>query len=181
MRKPPSNFNEIIFSKNLILKRYKLTDKNLINEFKRVVKNNHNYIFEFTEWDNKLLTDEDFQDYFEFAERAWNNKERAIYAILDRKTNEFVGDIKMFDINHNEKSAEIGVWFSKDAKGKGYATEAVNLLTSNFSKKGICYFKAKVNTQNISSHNLLKRTGFKEFDSGMSLFTAVYYKIFKTK
>ncbi len=176
MKKISANFNEQILGKNIVLKKYKLNDKNLINEFKQVVKDNYNYIFEFTNWDNKLLTEKDFENYFKFAEISWKNKERAVYAVIDRKTNKFIGDIKMYDINCNEKSAEIGIWFSKDVQGKGFATEAINLLTSNFEKKGISSIKAKVDVRNINSNNLMKRTGFKEFDAGMSLFTAVYYK-----
>lgn len=171
-----SNFNEMIFGKNVLLKRYKLNDVNLLNEFKEVVKNNYDYIFEFANWDNKLQTEKDFEQYFNSVNTFWENKERAIYAVVERESNKFIGDIKMYDIDNNEKSAEISVWFSKGVQGKGYATEAVNLLTQNFSKKGISSFKARVNVKNIRSNNLLKKIGFKEINSNMDLFTAVYYK-----
>ncbi|MBP3616001.1 MAG: GNAT family N-acetyltransferase [Alphaproteobacteria bacterium] len=181
MKQISANFNEFIVGERIFLKKYKLIDKNLVSQFAKVSKENHNYIFEYTEWDNKLLTEKDIVNYIKSADEAWKNQNRATYAIVEKSSGKFIGDIKIFDLDFKNQSGEIGIWCSKEFKGKGYASEAINLLSSNFAKKGITLLKAKVSVKNEASNNLVKRNGFKEFGEEFALFTNVYYKTIKTK
>ncbi len=181
MKHVSKNFNELIVGNRIFLKRYKLLDKNLINQFCTVSQANHDYIFEYTEWDNKLLSEQDVLNYVKSADISWKNKSRATYAIIQKTTGKFIGDIKIFDLDFKNRCGEIGIWCSQEFKGKGYATEALNLLSENFAKKGIIQFKAKVNIRNDASNNLLKKNGFKEFGEAFAFFTSVYYKTIRSK
>ena len=176
-----ANFNELITGSHLFLKRYKISDKNLISQLTKVSRENHDYIFEFTEWENKLLSEKDIFNYINKVNDLWNKKNRATYAIITKDTHEFIGDVSLFNIDFKNSSGELGIWCSKKFKGQGYASEAINLILNSFSKKGITLFKARTDVRNEASNNLMKRNNFKEFNTLMALFTNVYYKSMKSR
>ena len=181
MKKVSKNFNEKIEGIRVCLKRYKASDKNLINQFTKVSIENHDYIFEYAQWDNQLSSEKDILNYVELANKLWEQKSRATYAIVEKPTNRFVGNITLYNVDFKNLSCEIGIWCAKDFKGMGYASEALNLITTNFAKKGITLFKSCVNIKNDASNKLMIRNNFKEVGDSLARFTSVYYKSMKSK
>ena len=67
------------------------------------------------------------------------------YGIIDKATNELLGNVGFIDINHLHRTAEIGIFSgNKSYWGKGYGREALSLLLNYAFKK-------------LNLHNILLR------------------------
>lgn len=86
-----------------------------------------------------------------------------VYVIEEGK-NEPIGCVYLQHYNEADDSLESGVFFSEDApKGKGYATEAVELMNRfAFETLGVSKTIARVIATNIPSLRLHERAGFVE-------------------
>jgi RimJ/RimL family protein N-acetyltransferase len=90
--------------------------------------------------------------------------------IIRKNDRMVVGSMDFKNIPNEEKEVEIGYGLGKKYEHNGYMTEAV---------KGFCKFvfeNEKVDTviaetevENISSHNLLERNGFKKYKEGETI------------
>jgi RimJ/RimL family protein N-acetyltransferase len=73
-----------------------------------------------------------------------------------------VGDINIQHINRRMLTAEIGYAIAPDARGNGYATEAVCLVTRNaFTGSPLLKLIAYVHQNNLASRRVLKKAGYK--------------------
>jgi len=74
-----------------------------------------------------------------------------------------LGFCALFRINEDSGRAEVGVWFAPDARGQGYATEAVKLLVAHaFDERRLHRLDAGAMVSNDRSRALLERVGFTE-------------------
>ena len=93
----------------------------------------------------------------------------------------------MKDINYETASGEIGYYMAEEYTGKGYMTEAVLALESEFFKRGINRIQICADKDNTASINVAKRCGYKlegiMRDNSLSAFgrslqsTAIYSKL----
>lgn len=76
--------------------------------------------------------------------------------------NEIVGRVNLFDIQKGTfNKAELGYRIGEFHKGKGYATNAVNLILKEASSRySIHKVVAGTSTKNIASQNILIKNGF---------------------
>ena len=86
-----------------------------------------------------------------------------IFGIINKETNEHIGNIKIGDINVFHKNAEIGYFIGEKKNwGKGYSTEAIKLISNYcFKNLKLKYVKALVYENNIGSLKALKKNGYK--------------------
>lgn len=85
-----------------------------------------------------------------------------LYAsVVLKSTNEIIGTAMIFNFNREANHAEIGYVFHKDYWGKGYGTEAVELM-SNFAFETLNLHKlhACVVDGNVGSARILEKNGF---------------------
>jgi len=76
---------------------------------------------------------------------------------------ERLGYCALFRIDEDSGRAEVGVWFAPDAQGRGYATEAVDLLAGHaFDERRLHRLDAGAIATNDRSRALLERVGFTE-------------------
>ncbi len=85
--------------------------------------------------------------------------------------NQYLGNIGIFDIDKEKMSAEKGGWLKKEETGKGYMTEAVNLLLKEaFENAELNRVQSRIDDKNLKSQKAIKRQGFifegilREFD-----------------
>ncbi|NEU57214.1 GNAT family N-acetyltransferase [Halorussus sp. MSC15.2] len=72
-----------------------------------------------------------------------------------------LGEVDLFGVEDDH--AEIAYWLVPEARGEGYATEAVTLLLDYaFETRGLRRTYARVVEHNDGSHDLLERLGFTE-------------------
>lgn len=84
-------------------------------------------------------------------------------AIIEKTTQNLIGDLGVHFIGSENKQAEIGCTLHKDFQNKGYATEAlkkmINYLFSELNKHRII---ASIDPKNINSIRLVERIGFRK-------------------
>ncbi|NLW92061.1 MAG: GNAT family N-acetyltransferase [Syntrophomonadaceae bacterium] len=85
-------------------------------------------------------------------------------AIIEKATDKHVGNIKLGDINWIHRRGDIGVIIGeKSCWGKGYASEAIALLSSYaFSKLNLYKVCSGCYANNIGSIKAFKKAGFAE-------------------
>ncbi len=87
-----------------------------------------------------------------------------IFAIISKRENKHIGNIKIGPINKIHKFADIGLLIgNKSFWGRGIATEAIGLIVDYaFNKLNIHKLMAGVYSENIASIKAFKKNGFKE-------------------
>lgn len=81
--------------------------------------------------------------------------------IEDRRSSRIVGMIGLRNINRQDKNAEVGYWVGTSYQGRGYATEALQLILSfAFRRLRLVRVYAVVHQQNTSSIRLLEKSNF---------------------
>jgi len=99
------------------------------------------------------------------------NPNRLRFAIRDSQ-GVFLGSINLTPEKDNPQKGEIGYYLGKEATGKGYATQAVNLLTDYaFDKLNYQELYGIVAITNDPSKKVLQKAGYEETGTEFSLFT----------
>jgi RimJ/RimL family protein N-acetyltransferase len=90
-----------------------------------------------------------------------SDNKRKYFAIIHNK--KVIGQIYLKHIKLNEKTTEFGIALVDDTvKGKGYGTEAINLLISYvFNILNLETIKADSVIRNTRSQHVLEKCGFK--------------------
>lgn len=87
----------------------------------------------------------------------------ANFAIVLKKENILIGSIGYKDIDRKHHRAEFGYWIGKPYWGKGYATEAVELLVDyGFNELGLHRIYATPFGSNIASQRVLEKAGLRK-------------------
>ena len=81
---------------------------------------------------------------------------------IEKKDGNKVGIIVHFNVLHTAgKQLEIGYSLVPEERGKGYATEAVNIMVDFlFLSKENVRIQAQTDTRNVASQRVLEKTGF---------------------
>lgn len=84
------------------------------------------------------------------------------WQIVPKDKNCIVGEIGFKDIPNNFGEIEVGYGLDEEHRGNGYMTEALIGLTKwAFAQKGISAIIAVTDNNNIPSHRVLTRAGFR--------------------
>jgi RimJ/RimL family protein N-acetyltransferase len=103
-----------------------------------------------------------------------NDPENYIYYsfwfIIRKNDRIVVGSMDFKNIHNEEKEVEIGYGLGKKYEHNGYMTEAVKgFCKFAFENEKIDTIIAETEVENISSHNLLERNGFKKYKEGETI------------
>lgn len=83
--------------------------------------------------------------------------------ITENATDTVIGMIDLFDYNPQHRRAGIGILITNDYQNKGYASEALELLTNYcFKNLNLHQLYANITTDNESSLALFKKFNFKK-------------------
>jgi len=125
-----------------------------------------------SDWDNCASW---VNDWYKGIKRRYEvanpNKEFLLLAIIEKSTNELIGQINTGCEFSEELPGElsIGYFISEDKQNKGYATEAVKAMTKYFFPiNPNDFFYAVIKPKNIASMRVVEKAGFK-FISEISL------------
>jgi RimJ/RimL family protein N-acetyltransferase len=99
------------------------------------------------------------------------------FSISNVSTGDKLGNIGIKLMNIKKKIAEVGFMLKEEAQGKGYATEALHLVTVYiFNTLELNKITAICSTENAGSHKLLKKNGFSR-ESFLPLNTSINGKL----
>ncbi len=125
----------------------------------RAVAANRSHLKPWFPWEKDEKKIEDAFKYLLETDQKIRKGDKADYGIY--LGNDYIGNIGVFDINKERKSAEIGYWLSTEFVRKGYITEAVKLLeTEFFTNQGLNRIQIKCDERNIASAGVAKKCGY---------------------
>jgi ribosomal-protein-alanine N-acetyltransferase len=101
----------------------------------------------------------------ELAPRSFEEKTELLFSIVKGKGDEeiFCGLISFHTVDLNNHATELGYWLAKEARGKGIAKTAVNLISEyGVETMGFRRIEALVDVENLASRALLSSSGYEE-------------------
>lgn len=131
-------------------------DGDLSNYLKGI---NDGELTKYLEAGKRRHTVKDLQDYINRMNISENHR---LFGIFLNETSEHIGNITIDNIDMSNRKAEIAI-FLWSHHGRGYATEAINLLAYYaFTSLNLNKLYAGAVVQNLASVALFRRCGFEE-------------------
>jgi len=142
----------------LVLKRTKPTIQMAKTMFK-VIDENREHLKPWFPWEKLTLRVEDSLKYLFDKEEQTELGEKVEYGLYIN--NEYIGNIGIFDISEEKKSAEIGYWLSSSFTRNGYMTEAIKIFEKEFFENfKINRIQIKCDERNKASSGVAIKCGY---------------------
>lgn len=95
------------------------------------------------------------------------------WCITDATNGEVLGNVALFSIGEGTATnAELGYWLWQQARGRGVTAEAVGaVLDHAFGELGLTRVHAETDLENIASHRVLLRHGFRQWGTDRQAYT----------
>jgi len=107
------------------------------------------------------FTKKDASSFLSYIRRGQRKKTLRAFAVVDQRSNTFLGVIRLDAINARHKRAELFFWIGKKHQGNGYGLEAASgLLTYAFRTMKLHRVQAEAFADNERSKKLLQKLGF---------------------
>ena len=152
-------FKNVLKGKRIVLKRTKPTLK-IAEAMFNVVDENRNHLEPWFPWPNLTQKVEDSLKYLFDKEKETKKGSKVEYGLY--LTNQYIGNISIFNISEKKKSAEIGYWLSSSYTRQGYMTEAVRILEKEaFENMDINRIQIRCDERNKASFGVAKKCDYK--------------------
>jgi RimJ/RimL family protein N-acetyltransferase len=116
---------------------------------------------EWLPWVNRIRTLDDERRAIARMRAQWTIREALTFGIFDRTSRRYLGSSGLVRINWALRAFEIGYWIRTSAEGRGYITEAVQLLTVlAFDRLGAHRVEIHAHPRNVRSWRVPERLGF---------------------
>lgn len=172
-----SKFKNKLIGKRIVLKINK-SDILLAKIMFKTINDNRKHLRPWFLWEIKTKKVEDSLKYLFDTEAGTKEGKKAEYGIY--LNNEYIGNIGIFDIDKDKKSAELGYWLSSKFLRNGYMTEAVKLIENEFfSNNSINRIQIKCDEVNIASAGVAKKCGYLLEGKNREDRYSVYFKDFR--
>jgi RimJ/RimL family protein N-acetyltransferase len=110
-------------------------------------------------WDGELPDDAEARANIQREAEAWRKGRWAVFRVVDAPTDQVVGGVNLRLCDH--QIAEISYFLRESARGRGFATRAVQLVARwAFDELGIGRIELRVHPDNLASHRVAERAGF---------------------
>jgi RimJ/RimL family protein N-acetyltransferase len=94
-------------------------------------------------------------------ERGWVDGSRAGFAVIERASGAFVGMIAFVTLRLDAAEAEVGYIVAPEARGRGLAVRALDLLTAwGFEQLGLARIELRAELENPASLRVAERCGY---------------------
>jgi len=142
----------------LVLKRTKPNAQMAEIMFK-VIDENREFLKPWFKWEKYTNKVEDSLKYLVEKEEETKLGKKVEYGLYIG--DEYIGNIGIFDIDEEKKSAEIGYWLSSQFTRKGYMTEAVKIIEKEFfNNLDLNRIQIRCDERNEASSGLAKKCGY---------------------
>jgi RimJ/RimL family protein N-acetyltransferase len=107
--------------------------------------------------------EEGLKNYLAIALRAWKDEKEYPFIVFDKKSNEYAGCTRFYDINEEFKSLQLGyTWYGEKFRGTGLNKHCKFLLLSfAFEQLGMERFELRADNNNERSIAAMKSIGCK--------------------
>lgn len=118
------NVPRIFNGKNILLKARHIDQA---SEIFALVDKNREHLKPWMPWVDSTKTVNDSKSYLELATKWWNEATTFDYSLYEISSNKLIGSFGLHSIDWNKKTCSLGYWIDKNAEGKGYIREAVEI------------------------------------------------------
>ena len=127
----------------------------------QAVQESHALLEPWMPWVRDYQEPDDAREFVVRARARWQLREDLAVAIVERETGRFLGGSGLHRMNWPLRTFEIGYWLRRGAEGRGFASEAVQLLTRlAFDTLEANRVEIRMGTRNERSRRLAERLGF---------------------
>jgi ribosomal-protein-serine acetyltransferase len=152
------DFKQEIKGERLTLKRT-LPSIELSKTIFATVDENREYLSKWLGWLKFTNKVEDTFKYLVEKEKEEKAGKKVEYAMFDNDL--YIGNIAIFRIKKESRSCEMGYWLSSKFAGKGYMSEAVNILEKEaFENLNMNRIELHIDTENIASEKVAKKNNY---------------------
>ena len=111
-------------------------------------------------WCHPGYTREEAAKYVNWWREAWSNDKAYYFAVEDCNTGEFLGSCGLSDFLREHKRAGLGFWVRTSQTGRGFATEAAQLVGRlAFEDLGLQRIELETAVDNVSSRRVVEKLG----------------------
>lgn len=147
---------ELTGGKIRLIKRHRKYSRELFLAIDR----SRDFLREFLFWVDGTKSVEDVDKAMDMFAGKWNEKTAFDFVILEKAGGAVAGAGGAFNIDFENRSAELGYFLDRSQTGKGYASELVRLLEDYLFAKGFHRLKLEIDERNLLSQRVAERTGF---------------------
>ncbi len=109
------------------------------------------------------MTLEDSENFISENLKKYETKNGLFWALIEKSTNNFIGDFSFWKIDRKNSRAEIGYTLKPHYWGKGYMKEAmIRIINFGFNELNLHSLEANINPENENSRAILIKLGFKK-------------------
>jgi ribosomal-protein-serine acetyltransferase len=149
---------EELHGERILLRGYRESDA---QAFFNAVVESRERLRPWDDWPDKCQICDDARNWLIQDMASWLLREQLQIGIWNLKTKKFLGGVLLRPHNWDIPFFEIGYWLRTSAEGKGYMTEAVQLLTRfAFDKLGAKRVMVRIDERNHRSIALAERLQF---------------------
>lgn len=145
---------------NIFMRPHQKGDETLLNN---AVRESFKELHHWMDWAKNPQTMEETLEYINHTQNCWKNDspDELPMLIFDREEKKLIGSSGYHSINWNVPMLEIGYWVNANSAGKGYITEATNVLTQfAFSSLNAKRVEIRCDSENVKSLSIPKRLGY---------------------
>jgi ribosomal-protein-serine acetyltransferase len=153
----PTVLSEMLVSRRLALRRHTIDLAALIFHS---VDRDRERLEEFLPWPPLLRSINQEQEYLLRSRKAWEAGETFDFGIYAANDNSFMGCIGTHTIRWAHDCAEIGFWILKEYEGRGFISEALQVLEKELFQIGLHRIEIRCDTTNIRSANVARNAGY---------------------
>lgn len=149
---------EELAGRRVLLRPYRPEDAEPLWE---AVVESREHLADWVPWAKEYRSRDDARLFIARARARWLLREDLSVGIFDRQDGRFLGGTGLHHIDWALRAFEIGYWIRRSAEGRGYVTEAVQLLTRlAFDTLGANRVQIRMDPGNVRSRNVAERLGY---------------------
>jgi RimJ/RimL family protein N-acetyltransferase len=85
-----------------------------------------------------------------------------VFGLWERASGGFLGEVGLYQLDWDRRSAEVGYWLRETARGRGYAAEALELVCGQArGSLELRHVEAHIAPDNVASRRVAERQGFR--------------------
>lgn len=145
----------MIYGQKIYLKEIEKEHTSLIVKWRNNPKVQSNFIFQ------EIFTDEMHNNWMDLKVKTG---EVIQYIIFEKITDRPIGSVYLRDVDYNNEKAEYGIFIGEDdARGKGYGSEAAQLICQYaFDQMGLHKIMLRVFARNVGAIKSYEKAGFQQ-------------------
>ena len=129
-------------------------------EMFRAIEESREFIREYLFWVDGQKSLDDVVKATDMFAKSWEDDNEWAYNIYTLTDHRLIGSIGIHNIHFQNQSAELGYWLRKSDIGRGYMTEAVEVVEKEIFEQGMHRLTIRCDANNKNSANVALRAGF---------------------